>query len=227
MLETIGPKPSGKSLDRIDNDVGYVRGNLRWATPIEQNRNQQHIDAVVRELPAWLKPRTYRKRLSLGWSPEDARTVPVRRGAKRGRFVELNPDAYRYGRLAGNAGMNRAEKLLYRVVGAARRRCRDPQAAEYADYGGRGLVFGFGSVWEGCEYILRTLGPRPEGCSLDRIDNDVGYVRGNLRWATAVQQNTNKRGGLANKRKPNRAAAKAVPAKRKRWRQLELFSDGL
>ncbi|MBC8427283.1 MAG: hypothetical protein H8D97_00165 [Proteobacteria bacterium] len=29
------------SLDRIDNNQGYIPGNLRWATHIEQNRNQE------------------------------------------------------------------------------------------------------------------------------------------------------------------------------------------
>lgn len=41
--------------------------------------------------------------------------------------------------------------------------------------------------------MLNTLGDRPAGFTLDRVDNDKGYVPGNLRWADSITQNTNKR----------------------------------
>jgi hypothetical protein len=43
------------------------------------------------------------------------------------------------------------------------------------------------------DYVNQNLGPRPKGCSIDRIDNDQGYWPGNIRWATKSEQNNNQR----------------------------------
>ncbi len=44
------------------------------------------------------------------------------------------------------------------------------------------------------EDILAEIGPKPgPQYSLDRENNDGGYEPGNVRWATASQQNSNQR----------------------------------
>ena len=38
------PFQSGDTLERIDNDLGYTAGNVKWATRSEQNQNRGHED---------------------------------------------------------------------------------------------------------------------------------------------------------------------------------------
>lgn len=46
--------------------------------------------------------------------------------------------------------------------------------------------------WEDFEVFLQDMGERPEGCSIDRIDNTKGYYKENCRWATQREQCRNK-----------------------------------
>jgi hypothetical protein len=84
------------------------------------------------------------------------------------------------------------------------RRCYDPKLKAYPNYGGRGIRV--------CEFlraspknILALIGERPDGKSIDRIDNDLHYSCGqcaecfrcgytlNVKWSTPREQGRNTR----------------------------------
>ncbi len=72
-----------------------------------------------------------------------------------------------------------------------RQRCDNPHSPNYANYGGRGI--NYDPLWKSFAVFLEDVGDRPEGMTLDRIDNNLGYFLGNVRWATMLEQAHNKR----------------------------------
>lgn len=71
-------------------------------------------------------------------------------------------------------------------------RCYNPKNPAYKNYGARGVIVC--DRWRhSFENFLVDMGARPEGTTLDRINNDGNYEPANCRWATRVEQNRNTR----------------------------------
>jgi hypothetical protein len=71
-------------------------------------------------------------------------------------------------------------------------RCTYKKHPQYADYGGRGITVC--ERWrDSFAAFVDDMKKRPDGKTLDRIDNDKGYFQENCRWATKKQQAENRR----------------------------------
>ena len=76
---------------------------------------------------------------------------------------------------------------------AMRRRCLNPQPQDAKIYGGIKID----SRWEKFESFLSDMGKAPTPAhSLDRLNVHKGYGPDNCRWATSLEQQTNKKNTL-------------------------------
>lgn len=84
---------------------------------------------------------------------------------------------------------------LYGTWYQMRNRCTNEEHDSYDSYGGRGITVCERWLYpeNGYDNFVADMGPRPQGYTLDRIDNDGNYEPSNCRWADAVTQQRNTR----------------------------------
>lgn len=75
-------------------------------------------------------------------------------------------------------------------------RCKSDNRHNSYRYKSRGISMD--QRWINFENFLNDMGERPEGTTLDRIDNDKGYSKDNCKWSTPTEQARNRRNSVLN-----------------------------
>lgn len=80
---------------------------------------------------------------------------------------------------------------IYWIWAAMIDRCRNENNPQYKDYGGRGIKVC--ESWYDFRNFYSDMGERPEGKSLDRLNNNADYNKENCEWSVIRKQTNNRR----------------------------------
>lgn len=69
-------------------------------------------------------------------------------------------------------------------------RCHRPNHRKFHSYGAQGIHVC--DRWRDFKNFISDMGPKPDGYSIERQNNALGYFRENCIWADAVTQNRNR-----------------------------------
>lgn len=117
--------------------------------------------------------------------------IGVIAAVKEGLIVSCKCYNYRSDRPKYTATHGMSNTTEYAIGSQIKNRCFDPKNQAYYRYGGRGISMDLN--WKNSfQSFIDHIGLRPSlNHSVDRIDNSKGYLPGNVKWSTDIEQANN------------------------------------